>query len=94
MVIGLLTLELYIPMAQSLKDKRQVIKSLQARLRNEFNVSVAEVGRQDNRQNAVIAVVCVTSDHNYAHGLLSRAAEWVEKTRLDCALTDYQLEFW
>ncbi len=92
MVIGLLTLELNIPAAQSLKDKRQVLKSVQARLRNQFNVSVAEVGRHDSHQNAVIAIVCVAADSRYAQGLLTRAAEWVENTRLDCVLSDYQIE--
>lgn len=93
-VVGLLTLELNIPAAHSLKDKRQVIKSLQARLRNEFNVSVAEVEHQDNRQIAVIAVACVASDNTYAHGLLNRVADWVENTRLDCTLVDVQIELW
>ncbi|RME45833.1 MAG: DUF503 domain-containing protein [Caldilineae bacterium] len=92
MVIGLLTLELHLPAAHSLKDKRQVLKSLQARLRNQFNVSVAEVDGQDNRQRAVIAVVCVATDVSYAHGLLTRAAGWVERTRLDCTLADYRIE--
>jgi len=92
MVIGLLTLELHIPAAQSLKDKRQVLKSLQSRLRNQFNVSVAEVEGQNNRQRAVIAVACVATDGPYAHGLLARAVGWVERTRLDCTLVDYQIE--
>ena len=93
MVIGVCTLELNIPMAASLKDKRQVIKSLTARLRNEFNVSVAEVDRQNSWQMAVIGVVTVTSDRDYAHGLLMRVAQRVEDIRLDCELVDYQIEF-
>ena len=47
MPIGLLTLELYIPDAQSLKDKRQVLRSLKDRLRGHFNVAVAELEHQD-----------------------------------------------
>ncbi len=92
MIIGACTLELHIPGNGSLKGKRQVIKSLMARLRNEFNVSVAEVGAQDRWQSAIIGVVCVSSNQNYAHGLLSRVARWVEETRLDCELVDYQIE--
>jgi uncharacterized protein YlxP (DUF503 family) len=80
-------------MAASLKDKRQVIKSVIARLRNEFNVSVAEVDRQDSWQVAVIAIVTVSNDGDYAHGLLSRAVQWVENSRLDCTLVDYRIEF-
>jgi hypothetical protein len=92
MIIGACTLELHIPGNGSLKGKRQVIKSLIARLRNEFNVSVAEVGAQDRWQSAIIGVVCVSSNQNYAHSLLSRVARWVEETRLDCELVDYQIE--
>ncbi len=92
MIIGACTLELSIPGNGSLKGKRQIIKSLMARLRNEFNVSVAEVGAQDKWQSAVIGVVCVSTDSDYVHGLLNRVAHWVEETRLDCNLVDYQIE--
>jgi hypothetical protein len=61
MNIGLMTLELFLPASSSLKDKRKVIQSLQHRLRNRFNVSVAEVGRQELWQRASIAVVSVGS---------------------------------
>jgi uncharacterized protein YlxP (DUF503 family) len=91
-VIGACNLELYIPGNGSLKGKRQIIKSLTARLRQEFNVSVAEVGAQDMWQTAIISVVCVSSDANYVHGLLTRVAHWVEDSRLDCDLVDYQIE--
>jgi uncharacterized protein YlxP (DUF503 family) len=92
MVIGVCTLELDIPAAASLKDKRRVVKSVIARLRNEFNISVAEVDRLDARQSAVIAAVAVSSDSNYVHGLLTRVARWIEDSRLDCELADYQIE--
>lgn len=92
MVIGACTLELYIPGNGSLKGKRRIIKSLVARLRKEFNVSVAEVGAQDVWRSAIIGVVCVSSDRNYVHGLLTRVAGWMEENRLDCELVDYQIE--
>ncbi len=93
MVIGICTIDLDIPMATSLKDKRQVLRSTTTRLRNQFNVAVAEVDRQDARQTAVIGVVTVSSDRAYAHGLLTRVAKWVDETRLDCVLVDYEIEF-
>jgi uncharacterized protein len=92
MIIGAITLELSIPTSNSLKEKRKVIRSLVARIRNEFNVSVAEVGGQDRWRSAEVAVVCVSSDHDYAHGLLTRVALWVERQRLDCQLVDYYIE--
>jgi len=92
MVIGACSLELRFPGNGSLKGKRRVVKSLLARLRKEFNVSVAEVGAQDVWQAAVIGVVCVSNDPDYAHGLLTRVARWVEENRLDCDLVDYSIE--
>lgn len=92
MVIGVCTLELNIPAAASLKDKRQVVKSLIARLRNEFNVAVAEVDRLDSWQSAVVGVVTVSNDPEYAHGLLNRVTAWVEQSRLDCDLVDFEIE--
>ncbi|MCB0163795.1 MAG: DUF503 domain-containing protein [Anaerolineae bacterium] len=92
MVIGVCTIDLDIPMSTSLKDKRQVIRSVTMRLRKEFNVAVSEVERQDARQTTVLAVVSVSSDRDYVHGLLTRVVQWVEKTRLDCVLVDYYIE--
>ena len=62
MPIGLLTLEIHIPDARSLKDTRQVIRSLKDRLRARFNVAVAELDHQDVWQRAVIGVVTISSD--------------------------------
>jgi len=92
MVIGVCTLELSIPSATSLKDKRGVVKSVAARLRNEFNIAVAEVDMLDSWRTATIAAVTVSSDRDYAHGLLTRVALWVERHRLDCELVDYEIE--
>jgi uncharacterized protein len=92
MVIGVCTLELSMPDTASLKDKRQIIKSMTARLRDEFNISIAEVGAQDQWQWAVVAVVCVSSDRDYAQGLLSQVINWVQGNRLDCDLADYQIQ--
>ena len=92
MVIGLCTIDLHLPGANSLKDKRSVLKSVMRRVRNEFNVSIAEVEQQDVWRSAVIAVVAVSSDRAYAHGLLTRVVQWIERTRLDAELIDYQIE--
>jgi uncharacterized protein YlxP (DUF503 family) len=62
MPIGLLTLELHLPYAQSLKDKRMVLQKLKARLRTRFNVSVAELDHQDVWQRSVIGIVSISSD--------------------------------
>ena len=66
----MLTLELRIDDAHSLKDKRQVVRSLKERLRNKFNVSVAEIDYQDLWQRAMIAAVTVSPDQKYAESVL------------------------
>lgn len=78
MVIGACTLELLIPGSESLKDKRQVIKSLLARLHNEFNVSAAEVDEQDNKRRAVLGICLVSNDSAHANSILSKAVNLVE----------------
>jgi uncharacterized protein len=61
MPVGLLTLELHIPDAHSLKDKRQVVRGLKDRLRKHFNVAVAELEYQDVWQRAIIGVVTLST---------------------------------
>jgi len=68
--IGVLTLELRLENSHSLKDKRHVVKSLRDRLRNKFNVSVAEIDCQDLWQRAVVAAVTVSSDKVQAERVL------------------------
>ncbi len=92
MVIGVVTMELHLPMNGSLKGKRSVVKPLIARLRNEFNVSVAEVDEQDRLRTAVIGVACISPDKDYAHGLLMKVVQSVDRWRLDAELVDYTIE--
>ena len=92
MVIGLCTIELHLPASNSLKDKRSVLKSVIRRIRNEFNVSIAEVDDQDVWRSALLGVVTVSNDRAYAHGLLTQVVNWIERNRLDAELVDYQIE--
>jgi len=65
-----LTLELRIEHAQSLKDKRHVVKGLKDRLRTRYNVSVAEIDYQDVWQRSVVAAVTVSADRSRAESVL------------------------
>jgi len=91
-VIGLCRMELQIPESESLKHKRRVLKSVMARVRNKFNVSLAEVGHQDSWQLATLAVVCVSNDARYVQGLLERVVRYIEGARFDLVLLDYENE--
>ena len=90
--VGLLTLEIYVPGVSSLKEKRGIVKPLLARIRNDFNVSVAEVEDQDQLGHTVISVAAVSANRDYVHGLLERVAQSVSAWRLDAELVDYTIE--
>lgn len=78
-VVGLLTLQLHIEHAHSLKEKRHVLKGLKDRLRNRFNVSVAEVDGQDTWQASVVAVVMVSRDRQRVQNQLAKAESEAER---------------
>jgi uncharacterized protein YlxP (DUF503 family) len=80
MIIGLCTLELYLPNGHSLKAKRQIILSLKDRLRDKFNVSVAEVGEQELWQKAVLGVACVANERSYVNKVLDQVVNLVRST--------------
>lgn len=92
MVIGACTIRLQLPASHSLKEKRGVLKSAMARLRNEFNISVAEVGDNERWQSALLGVAAVSNDAVYVEGLLRRVVEWIEEHRLDVTVVDYEIE--
>ena len=73
MIVGLCTIELYIPDGHSLKAKRQILLSLKDRLRNKFNLSVAEVGDQELWQKAVLGIACVANEGAYVNKVLDQA---------------------
>ena len=73
--IGVVTLELRLENSHSLKDKRHVVESLKNRLRNKFNVAVAEIEHQDLWQRAAVAAVTVSSDHTHAQKVLQSVEE-------------------
>ncbi|MHB0858657.1 MAG: DUF503 domain-containing protein [Anaerolineae bacterium] len=92
MVVGVCTIELQVPDSASLKRKRQVVRSVMARVRNAFNVSIAEVDQQDSWQLATLGVACVSSDAAYAQGLLERVVRHIEQGHLDLVLLRYETE--
>jgi uncharacterized protein len=75
-MIAFLTLELHIEAAQSLKDRRQVVRSVKDRLRASFNVSVAELDATDLWNRATIGVVSISDSRDYLDGLMKK----VERT--------------
>jgi uncharacterized protein YlxP (DUF503 family) len=72
MIVGSLRVRLLVREARSLKDKRQVLRSIKDRLRNEFNVSVAEVEAQDNRQLIVLGFATVGNEARHVRSVLDQ----------------------
>jgi len=75
MPVGLLTLELHIPDAQSLKDKRQVLRGLKDRLRQKFNVAVAELDHHDVWQRSVVGVVTLSNEEKHVREVLQSVSD-------------------
>ena len=92
MVVGVCRVTLHLPASHSLKDKRQVVRSLLARLRNRFDLAVAEVDDQDRWQIATLGLVCVSSSATVADEVLSQAQEYIENVRLDAMVTEVAKE--
>jgi len=79
MPVGLLTLELHIPDAQSLKDKRQVLRSLKDKLRREFNVAVAELDHHDVWQRSVVGVVTLSNEEKHVQESLQKVLDAADR---------------
>ena len=92
MPIGVLTLEIYLPDARSLKDKRQVLRRLKDRLRSQFNVAVAELDHQELWQRAVVGVVSLSSSESHLRQSLQAVHEESERL-LGRDLVGYETEF-
>jgi len=86
MPVALLQIDLHLPHAHSLKDKRMAIRSVKDRLRKRFNVSVSETAHQDLWQRAGIGIASVGPDARYLEDQLSLALQEVERTLPDCAV--------
>lgn len=86
MFVSAVRVTLRLDASQSLKDKRQVVRSLLQRLRNEFSVSAAEVATQEKRQLATLGLAYVSGDASHAEDVLDNALRYIEETRPDVEL--------
>ena len=83
---------LRIPENMSLKGKRQVLKSITSRIRNRFNVAVAEVDDNDNWRIATIGICCISNNRRHSNQVISRVIDFIEKGRFEIELLDYEIE--
>ncbi len=92
MVLGVLILDIEIPAAQSLKDKRRVLSSLKTRLRSKFNVSVAETDYNDLWNRAELGVAVVSNDARNANSELSAVSDFIQRSARDFLVEDLSTE--
>jgi uncharacterized protein YlxP (DUF503 family) len=91
MVVGLANIDIHLPESGSLKNKRQLVKGVKDRVKNKFNVSIAEVGHNDLWQRATIGVSVVANDKKFANQVLSKVVEQINKEN-GLQILDYSIE--
>jgi uncharacterized protein YlxP (DUF503 family) len=84
--------KLRLPENGSLKGKRQVSRSVIERVKNKFNVSIAEVEDQDLWQSLTLGISCVSNSAPHANEILSKVVNFIENNRFDAELVDYEIE--
>lgn len=78
MVIGAAKITIYAPWVHSLKEKRMIVKSLCAKVRNKFNVSIAEIEDQDLHQRIVLGFACITGEAGVADSIIDHVLNFIE----------------
>ena len=90
--ISLLTMEVLIPWARSLKDKRSAVRGLKDRLRSRFNASVAEVAYHDKWQRTTIVVCAVDNDRRQLEATMTRIRQLSEEAQ-DLEIADMRQQW-
>lgn len=79
MIIGILTVLIEIPSSFSLKEKRRVLNSVKSKLKNRFNISIAEVGEKDIWNRAEIGIAIISDNSSFCNEQLGNVIEFIEK---------------
>ena len=91
-MIGILTVHLHLPTCSSLKEKRGRIRPLVARLHRQFNLSVSEMGLQDQWQEALITCAMVGNESGHLHSALQHVQKWMQANWPDGMIVDQKIE--
>lgn len=86
-------LRLHLPLSHSLKDKRQIIRSLQARIRENFGVSIAETGDHDLWQSSELTIALAASDTRHARATFDKIAEFIDDFHLLVQLVSAESDY-
>jgi len=92
MNVGVCRISLRLPENLSLKGKRRVLKSIITRVRNKFNVAMAEVDDHELWQLATLGICCVSNNKRYTNEVLSKVVDFIVNGRFDVEILDYEIE--
>ena len=92
MFVGICRVTLRLPENGSLKGKRKVVLSISQRLRNKFNVAVAEVGDTERWQISELGVSCVSNEAGHARDQLDNVVRFIETSRVDAELINSEID--
>ena len=90
--IGVLVVDLYIPGAQSLKDRRMVLRSIKDKVRSKYNASISQLDTEDKWQTATFGVAMIGNDNRYVQGCLQDILNFIENSN-GCEISDHQIMF-
>ena len=92
MNVGVCKVRLRLPENLSLKGKRQVLRSITTRVKNRFNVSIAEVDDHDLWQLATLGICCVSNSKQHTNEVLSRVVDFITESRFEVEILGYEIE--
>ena len=90
--MGISKITFRLPENDSLKGKRRASRSLTSRLRDKFNISVAEVDSLDHWKTLTLGISCVSNDGRHANSMISNVVHYLERISGDLELLDYEVE--
>ncbi|MFQ5579533.1 MAG: DUF503 domain-containing protein [Nitrospiria bacterium] len=80
MIVGICVIELHIPHSHSLKEKRKILLGIKNRVKNRYNIAIAEVGEQDKWQRAVLGITTVSNDQRFVNQVLDKVIGFISST--------------
>jgi uncharacterized protein YlxP (DUF503 family) len=92
MNVGICRIKLHISESRSLKDKRRIVKSVVSRLRNRYNISIAEVDDQDLWQLVTLGIACVSNYRQHIDETLSKVMSFITSNYPELEIVDHQTE--
>ncbi len=89
---GICRIKLHISQSQSLKDKRRIVKSINSRLRSQYNISIAEVDDQDLWQLVTLGIACVSNNNQHVDETLAKVMNFIVNNYPELEIIEHQTE--